>query len=358
MGFRDPGLKCKPDFVHCMERVYAWYDHEIIDRAPVHFSTIGAPAPKNRSWPDLKARWFDAEYHVDQFVKGVCLSSYEGETFPVYFPNLGPNVYAAMLSGELVFGEDTSWMPKPPVVDTDDFSCLKFDVNNVYYRQILDMMDCAFEHCEGNFLVGYTDMHPGMDCADAVRGTENLLMDMIDDPDAVHELGARCNAPFFKVMDSFHERLKARGQLSVSWMGIPSYETMHIPSCDLGAMLSKEMFCEFALPLIHDEVRHFCHNVFHLDGPDNSRHLDAILEIEEIQAIQWVQGAGRMNSVMLWTDLIKRIQAAGKSVVVNLETNELEPLLDALRPEGIFLFVNEADPEIQRRIIRRLEKWK
>ena len=32
-------LEGKPDFEKAMERIYAWYDNEIIDRAPIRFSS-------------------------------------------------------------------------------------------------------------------------------------------------------------------------------------------------------------------------------------------------------------------------------------------------------------------------------
>ncbi len=75
-------------------------------------------------------------------------------------------------------------------------------------------------------------------------------------------------------------------------MQIPFYEAMHIPSCDLGAMISNAMFRGFALPMIREEVKRFRHNIFHLDGRGVAVHLHDILAIEEVQAIQWVQGAG------------------------------------------------------------------
>ena len=110
------------------------------------------------------------------------------------------------------------------------------------------------------------DMHPGLDCADALLGTQELFYQIMDEPDFVKEVIQRCAEPFLAVMDQFHAKLFAHGQLSVTWMQIPSYEGMHIPSCDLGAMVSEDTFNEFALPYIQQEVKHFRHNIFHVDG--------------------------------------------------------------------------------------------
>lgn len=146
-------------------------------------------------------------------------------------------------------------------------------------------------------------------------------------------------------------------QLSVTWMGIPSFGKMHIPSCDFASMISPKQFREFVLPVIKEEVKLADHNIFHMDGKGVANHVDDILEIPEIHAVQWVQGAGPYQAIIQWVSLIKKIQSAGKSVVVDLQLSELESFMLEVDPKGIFLCV-EADPEIQPDIIRRTEKWK
>ena len=220
------------------------------------------------------------------------------------------------------------------------------------------MTDYALERCQGKFMVGYTDMHPGLDCVGALLGTQNMFYQMVEDQDAIIELVRKCAGPFFKLMDEFHAKLKAHNQLSVTWMNIPSYETVHIPSCDHGAMISPKMFNEIELPFVVEEAQHFTHNIFHVDGKEVANHLDALLAIPEIQAYQWVQGLGLGKPIMQWVPLIQRIQAAGKSAVVDLHLSELEDFMAAVRPEGILLCIDESDPEVQKEVLKRLLKWK
>jgi hypothetical protein len=42
------------------------------------------------------------------------------------------------------------------------------------------MTEYAITQCENEYIVGYTDLHPGYDCAMAWRGIENLCMDLYD----------------------------------------------------------------------------------------------------------------------------------------------------------------------------------
>ena len=98
------------------------------------------------------------------------------------------------------------------------------------------------------------------------------------------------------------------------------------------------------------------HNVFHLDGRGVANHIDVLLEIPEINAIQWVQGMGDDLPIMQWVPFIRKIQSAGKSVVVDLQLSELESFMNEVDPKGILLCIN-ADKEIQPEIIKKIEKW-
>ena len=205
-------------------------------------------------------------------------------------------------------------------------------------------------------MVGYTDLHGALDTAAAWRNPQQLCLDLVLEPDRVTQLLALATSRFQEVYDYFDAMLKANNQLSATWMGIPSYGKMHIPSCDFAALISPAMFGKFGLRLLREEVKPMTHNVFHLDGRGVLNHIDMILSVPEIQAIQWVQGLGDDLPIMQWTPLLKRIQAAGKSVLVDLQLDELEDFIAAMKPEGVFLCL-AADEDAHPEIIRRVEKW-
>jgi hypothetical protein len=73
------------------------------------------------------------------------------------------------------------------------------------------------------------------------------------------------------------------------------------------SMVSTQAFDEFYLPSLLNEVRHMTHNIFHLDGKGMLRHLDRILAIPQILAIQWVHGVGNDAPIMQWLPVIKKI---------------------------------------------------
>ncbi|MFN8006948.1 MAG: hypothetical protein U0V70_08000 [Terriglobia bacterium] len=343
-----------------MKRVEAWFANEMIDRPCVRFSEHNADFSSShslagRNWPDLKARWFDAEFQVDFFLESIRGRTFLGETFPVFWPNLGPNVYAAFHGSELEFGEVTSWI-RHPIQHWTDMPALKFDRRNIYFQKIEELTRVALEKCGDRFLVGYTDLHGSLDCAADWRDPENLCLDLFDCPEKVHALVRLANENFIPLFNHYDATLKAHGQLSVTWMGIPSRGKMHIPSCDFTSLISTKNFEAFYLPTLLSEVKVMDHLVFHVDGKGMIRHLDRILSIPEIQAIQWAQGVGDDLPILQWLPLIKRIQAAGKSVLVDLQLSELEPFISALDPKGLYLCI-AASEENQPAILKRIERW-
>ena len=282
-------------------------------------------------------------------------SVFNAETFPVFWPNLGPEVYTAFYGVELEYKEVTSYSI-PTLRDWAQMDQIKLDFDNPYFRKIEEMTYAALERCSGKYLVGYTDLHPGLDCAAAFRDPQQLCIDFLLEPDHVKKLIDLSSRDFHSIYNHFDSILKKHKQPSVTWMGIPSFGKMHIPSCDFATMISPEHFEEFILSVIKNEIKPMTHNVFHLDGKGVANHVEHILALPEINAIQWVQGVGDDLPIMQWVPFIKKIQKAGKSVVVDLHISELDSFMKEVKPEGILLCI-DAVPEIQPDIIRKVEKW-
>jgi len=306
----------------------------------------------------LKDRWMDAEFQAQSFLDSVRGQRFNAETFPVYMPNLGPNFFAAVHGAEMIFGENTSWC-EPIVNSMDDMQKIQFSKENLYYKQMRKLTEAALQICKDQFLVGYTDLHPGMDCAAAWRGSENLCLDLMLDPDMVHELLRLSTEHLLNVYNEYHELLTAHNQPSVTWMNIPVPNgRMHIPSNDFSFMISNEQFDEYALPILQQEVKTMTHNVFHVDGKGVARHIDSILSVPGIRAIQWVQGMADDYPIMQHLEFIKYVQSKGVSVIVDLDKRDLEKYMDVTSPNGIFLWIATENEEEEIEIIKKLLQWK
>jgi hypothetical protein len=108
--------------------------------------------------------------------------------------------------------------------------------------------------------------------------------------------------------------------------------------CDVSCMVSPSAYKELFLPPLVEIMRTVDHRAYHLDGPGALKHLDTLLGLPELDAIQWVPGAGR-EEITQWIPLLQHIQAGGKAVLVHPRPQEVEPLLRELRPEGLCMRV-------------------
>lgn len=358
-SFESRSFESKPDFDECMGRIYAWYDQRVLDRPPVRFAHHNMEYEKHRTvkglWKTATERWLDAEFQVQSFVDSLKTTEFLGETFPVYWPNLSAIAYNLFLGQDGIFDDVTAWV-HPCIDDLENYKPLKVQWDGEYFKAIEAMIQCALERGEGKFMVGYTDMYAGMDCTSLLRGAESTCMDIIMQPEPLKKLIDHAFEEYFQVYDHFDRTLKKHDQLSVTWMNIPSFETFNVLACDFATNISPDHFIEFCMPSIRKEAEYFTHNVFHLDGPGVARHLDAILTLPNLQAIQWVQGYGGDEPIMQWLPMIRKIQEAGKSVIVDLKMNELDEFIKNADPAGIMLWV-PAEPGEQKDVLQRVSCW-
>jgi hypothetical protein len=350
---------CKPDFDDCIARVYAWYEQRIVDRPPVRFHhhnveyerqcTVAGP------WRIAKERWMDVEFQVTTYLDSLRGGRLLGETFPVFWPNLSAVVYNLFLGQAADFDDVTAWT-HPCIADLDRLPPLKVQWDGEYFRAVEALTARAMEMAAGRFLVGYTDMYAGIDCVAGLRGTERMCLDLVTNPEGIKRLIDRAFAEYPAVYAHFDRQLKQNGQWSVTWMNLPSQETFNVLACDFAVNISPEHFDEFCMPITRREAELFRHNVYHLDGPGVAKNLDSILTLPNLVAIQWAQGMGRNLPILQWIPLVKKIQDAGKSVIVDLQPAELDDFMRQVDPRGIMLWVS-AEPQDQAAVLERVRRW-
>ena len=355
----DLSLRSKPDFAECLARIEAWYGQKRLDRPPVRFHHHNVEYERHRSvtgpWKSTKERWMDVEFQVRTFVDSLKGNEFLGETFPVYWPNLSAVVYNLFLGQEPEFDDVTAWT-HPCVQDLDSLPPLKVQWDQPPFRTIEAMTHRALELAEEEFLVGYTDMYAGIDCVAGLRGSERLCLDLMLSPDGVRRLIDRAFSEYEDVYRHFDRILKQHGQLSVTWMNLPSRQTFNVLACDFAVNISPRHFEEFCMPVLRREAGLFVHNVFHVDGPGVAHNLDAMLTLPNLAAIQWAQGPGRNQPILQWVPMVRKIQGAGKSVIVDLQLDELEEFMKQVDPTGIMLWI-PAEPKDQRAVLDRVRRW-
>jgi len=75
------------------------------------------------------------------------------------------------------------------------------------------------------------------------------------------------------------------------------------------------MFDEFVKPELAATCRRLSNTMYHLDGVGELNHLPSLLTIPELDAVQWVPGAGKPDASW-WPEVLLAIKNAGKNAQI------------------------------------------
>ena len=312
--------------------VISMWEHIEKDGAP-HESVTAVSSPK-----DLSQQWFDPEWRSAKLHETLSRSSFKADILPVANTHLGPGSLAAVLGAELDGRSDTIWIHARPK-DSDE---IVLDENNRWWKLHLDLVKACKRHAQGRYFVGCPDLIEGLDTLAALRGTQPTLLDMIDRPEELERQLQAVNDIWFEVFERIYQEINVDGEMAFCYFSIWAPGRTAKLQSDISTMISPKSFRRFVVPYIREQCQKLDYSLYHLDGVGAMRHLDALLEIEELDAIQWTPGVDQVQGGdPRWYDLYKRILAGGKSVMPSLvEVDELQPLLDAIGPAGVNVLVN------------------
>ena len=153
-----------------------------------------------------------------------------------------------------------------------------------------------------------------LDALAALRGTEELIADMMDRPAAVHRALRQITEAHRQIAEALAELLDQPRWGSITRHGMYSSGRVSVPQCDFSCMISPAMFREFALPYLREELEHLDVAEYHLDGPSAIQHVEAVCSLEKLGVIQWQPGAGNAEATD-WSELYARIDSLGKGLI-------------------------------------------
>jgi 5-methyltetrahydrofolate--homocysteine methyltransferase len=83
-------------------------------------------------------------------------------------------------------------------------------------------------------------------------------------------------------------------------------------------MISPEMFREFVQPTLRTQCQKFDHSLYHLDGTGAIKHVPALMEIEDLDAVQWNFETGKPDAGWeKWFPMYDQVRDAGKGLWLN-----------------------------------------
>lgn len=325
-----------------LRKISEWWEGVNEERACIAFSLKKKDIPPeevNTYWssPEVKP---DFEILVEKMIRNIKSFNYFGEALPTLPHTWGergtPMTLAAWLGGKVKFTPDTVWV-EPVVGRLEEFE-LKFDEGNVWFQRSFEFFKVAVEKSEGDYLPWLPDFGDFLTVFSLLRGVEALLLDLVENKEEI----LRKRDEFLKLWPLYHKKFwrlySSKFPGDISWLLWAPGKT-YACQCDFSTMISPRLFQEFVVPEIEALGEYLDYIVWHLDGPEEIKHLDILLELPQIKAIQWAPGAGNPPAASSrWLPMLKRIKEKGKSIWVMADNEkEVETLIRELSPERLFI---------------------
>ncbi|MBE6634174.1 MAG: hypothetical protein E7620_07545 [Ruminococcaceae bacterium] len=319
----------------------SFWNHEFIGRPYVLVT-----APKDGTAVEKKdetyvkklkdARRGDFASAVRDFEEIAKATMHYGESLPHYKADLCPDQYAAFYGAEVEArdGEYTTWIKEPVAEELCDLD-LTFHRDNEFFQMVEKSVRTAAEIANGNFIVHVPDYHSNLDALSALLSPQNLCYELMDNPELLEEKLAQINGDFGKIYDIFYEAGNMKETGTLSWLNAYCEDRMTVIQCDFSCMMSPAQARQFVIPSIEKELESVDRAIYHYDGKMALGHFDDVMAVKRLDCIQWTPGAGQKRTIY-WMDLLKKVQAGGKSVWLRdwtaeeiLADTELDPALTA-----------------------------
>ena len=356
------GMLYKEDWEEWAETYRAWWEGELREA----LLQVIHPRPEIREWG-----WWDdwafvryggASRAIEDFEAWCHKTEFRLGAFPNLWVNFGPGILGAMLGSQFVFTGDTVWF-KPPAepMRLENVAELELDRSNEWWIAVKRATEEVSAASAGKFVVGITDIGGVLDVLASLRGTSALIRDMFSRPSLVEEAIARVLDLWHECYDELRSVMPPDGMSS--WMSIWCSERWYPIQCDIAYMLSPSLFERFVEPHIREQCVRLDRTIYHLDGPGQLPHVDRLLRIEELDGIQWVPGAamserGYHRGSSVWLPLYRKVQRAGKRLVLSVPPEGVRLLLEELSTKGLLLSVTCDSAREAEELLARLPRDK
>lgn len=242
-------------------------------------------------------------------------TEFMGDAFPYLSMDcFGPSCVSGFCGAKLQNSTGNVWFTPEKSLEISDIH-VKYDPENVCVQRIKSLYRAGQERWGSNVLMAMPDLGGIQDIAAIFANTNNLLAALIEEPEEVIRLQSEIYQALWEAYGDLNSVLQPVNPGYSDWGGLYSQTPSYIIQDDFAFMISPEMYEEFAFDDVRRQCQNLSHTIYHLDGPGNLRHLDLLLQIPELSAIQWVPGAGQPSAAN-WMDTYDKIYKAGKGIEV------------------------------------------
>lgn len=354
----------KKDIEVSLAHYKAWWDHQglVLVSSSVHPCEPRDDTPDPGPAPDAEYFYTHPEWRAQAVHYSLARREFPLDTLPIASVDTGPGSLALYMGSQPGFSWETVWFEPCLLGDRPEvYGPLKFDPETRWWKLAEEMLRLSMQWSQGRYLVGCVDLIENIDILASLRDPQTLMTDMVDRPGWVEEKVWEINQAFFESYDRVYEIIKDE-------YGGSTFGPFHLwgpgktakVQCDTCAMFSKRMMKRFVIPALTEQCRWLDHSMYHLDGHHCIQHLDLLLEIDALDAIEWTPDPQvPTGGNPCWYEMYNRILSAGKSVqAIGVQPDEIEPLLDATGGKGMYIMADLPEPHQVEKAIRIVEKFR
>ncbi|MBI2438512.1 MAG: hypothetical protein HYV36_06850 [Lentisphaerae bacterium] len=352
-------LLYKPDWEETKQRYRSWWAHEYFGRCAL---AVTAPKknPPATPPPDAQTigqKWYDLDWISAQKEYGLSNTFYGGEALPVWYGGYpGHTAIPTFLGCPIELDFTTGWWNPILLGENIEFQNLKINKADRNYRFALDSLRRHVKEARGKSLVSIGALGGCGDTLAALRGTERLLFDCAERPDQVHAAEEFLMDMWSEHYDILYEIIREADEGSTCWFSLWSPGRFYAAHNDFSYAIGPDMFRELFLPVIRKQTEFLDHTVYHVDGVEAFRHVEALCELPRLQAIQILPGAGK-PSPLHYMAVLKQVQKAGKNLHISIGADEVETALANLSARGLFINTGCRTEAEARDLLKNAERW-
>jgi hypothetical protein len=319
----------------------AWW-HHAIERPMV---VINAYEWQSKAFVQHHAGW-DANQEVypiwfilDYYQQVLENQRFYGDSWPRWFPNFGPGIVAGFLGAEVGSDQRTVWFGPPENNRLSDLQ-LEYDENNYWWRWVKELTQAAVQRWEDQVTVAHTDLGGNLDILATFRTTQNLLLDLYDEPTEIKRLADEITLLWLRYYAELNEIIQLAGNGTTAWAPLWCPGRYYMLQCDFSYMISPQMFERFVLPDLAACCENMEYGFYHLDGKGQIPHLDMLLSLDRLRGIQWIPGDGQPPAEE-WLPLLKRIRDGGKLCQVYATPKTVRTIVRELGGKGFAFYITD-----------------
>ena len=330
-----------------IERYRKFWNREPVERPMVGFSSLGwFPLDEfkaSAAWPkdaeltpdmiepeafldDWEAKVREGEIMDDDMIRGV----YPSQAVFWCCGTLGCRM--RVLPGNVV-AEDQS-------LSWDEALAKKIDPENPWYRKYMDFVDVLVERAAGRYPVSHGALCGPLDFAVALRGHEQTVIDMLEEPEHSSLLLKNMGDVFVQFTRDAWDRIpRFHGGCFDGQYRLWAPGTTARMQEDAIAVMSPNLYGEFVEPVDRFVGASFDYPFMHLHATSMIVR-DQLIALDEVKAFEVNHDVGGPPIEELIPHL-RAMQAGNKPILVRGEftEDELRKLVDGLDPAGLFVSV-------------------